>query len=146
MFFRREVFVSFATFTETIMHLGPPPPPHTHTKKKLHNHCFLCKYNEYLFALHFAQNLLGSGTRVLYEIICCLVCLKGCYRYIKKIFQQLEVTTGYFCLLPEYFVKLFRCVRQKVPKEISPSGFYPLNGLKQKPTEFFSPSSLLLQF
>ena len=31
-------FVSFATFTETIMHLGPPPPaPH---KKNLHNHCF----------------------------------------------------------------------------------------------------------
>ena len=36
----------------------------------------------------------------------------------------------YFCLLPEYFVKLFRCVRQKGAEENLPIRFLPTKRFK----------------
>ena len=108
-------------------------------------HYGLCEYNEYTHLLYIFLKSYLAHEHVHYIVV--LVCLKGCYRYIKKIFQQLEVTTVYFCLFPEYFVKLFLCFAlvlhsqdKKVPKEISPPGFYPLNVLKEKSTEFFIPN------
>ena len=138
------------------MHLGSPPPPPAPPPSNFTNHCFqfflgvtvvpreikdnaafwgvskvhygLCENNEYL--LYILLKSYMAHEHVHYIVV--FVCLKGCYRYIKKIFQQLEVTTVYFCLFLEYFVTHFLCIcfgfafpRQKRGEGNLPTRFLP---------------------